>query len=421
MRKAILLGLAAVLGLCAQQQRQYEAYTYDGSGNRYGGRVYGETRRPGELSRTERVVSVNGRAVPLEQVEEKVILDTPGHKVVERVIHRYSQDGRPAGMEKVRIEERRDATGKRTTTATIYEGDVNGRFRLRERQVTEAVTKGKTLETLTRVERPSVNGSLKVVERRRMRQVERDNGLSREVTIYRPADGRFAPAAKEVTEVVREGNRETAVTTQYNTTATADGRMGFAGKTVKEIVRRPDGSERQVVSVYGASAPGRPISEGGREQLREQILVEKQVQADGSVVERTGVRRVSLSDPNRLEAYQPVSEVICRGNCLPPPQPKAQEAQQQTAQAGGQEQQPQTSETAKEQRTVVIRDVVPPPAARPQPTAGPGAQPAAQPGPQGTPAAKPGQQPAPQPAAQPPRRREPVPRDRPDPKRGPGS
>lgn len=423
MRKAILLGLAAALGLCAQQQRQYEAYTYDGSGNRYGGRVYGETRRPGELSRTERVVSVNGRAVPLEQVEEKVILDTPGHKVVERIIRRYSQDGRPAGMEKVRIEERRDPTGKRTTVSTVYDGDVNGRFRLRERQVTEAVTKGKTLEAITRVERPSVNGSLKVVERRQMRQVERDNGLSREVTIYRPADGRFAPAAKEVTEIVRQGNRETAVTTRYNT-VTADGRMGFAGKTVKEIVRRADGAERQVISIYGASAPGRPISEGGREHLREQILVEKQVQADGSVVERTGVRRVSLSDPNRLEAYQPVSEVICRGDCLPPPpQPKAEKAGQQAAQAGEQEQQeqPQTSETAREQPTVVIRDVVPPSPARPQPGAGPGAQPAGQPAQQGTPAARPGRQPAPQPAAKPPRRSEPVPDDRPDPKRGPGS
>ena len=411
MWRVILVCLAAALALAAQQRRQYEAYTYNGYGNRYGGRFYGEVQQPGQKSKTERVISVNGRPVPLEQVEEKVILDTPGHKVVERIIRRYSQDGRPAGVEKVRIEERRDPAGKRTTTATVYEGDLNGRFRVRERQVTEAVTRGKTTEAVTRVERPGVNGALREVERRQMREVERDNGLSREVTIYRPTDGRFALAAKEVTEVVRQGNRETAVTTQYNTAATADGRMGFAGKTVKEIVRRPDGSQSQVISIYGASAPGRPITDGGREHLREQILVESKVQPDGSVVERTGVRRVSLSDPNRLEAYQPVAEVICRGNCLPPPP----QAQQEAAQAGEQEQQPQTSETAQEQRTVVIRDVVPTGGGGPQPGTAPGGQPpTAQPGGQRAPA---GRQAAPQPKPEP----GPPPKDRPDPRRGPGS
>ncbi len=442
MRKEILVCLAAALMLPAQERRQYEAYTYDGSGNRYGGRVYGEVRTPGQVSKTERVISVNGRAVPVEEIQEKVLKDIPGHRVVERIVRRYSQDGRPASVEKIRIEERRDPSGKRTTVATVYEGDLNGRFRVRERQVTEAVKRGETTEAVTVVERPSVSGSMQVVERRQVRELEKQNGLSREVMIYRPAGGRFVPAAREVTEIVREGNRETAVTTQYNN-VTADGRMGFAGKTVKEIVRRPDGSQRQVINIYGTAAPGRPVTGSGGEQLREQILVESQVLPDGSVVERTGVRRVSLSDPNRLEAYQPVSEVICRGNCLPPaPEPQAEEAAEkgrepaEVAQDEGAEQAAENAE-----RSVVIRDVVPGPGTQPQqPGTAPGReqlqqpQPGAAPageqepqeeesGPEVMPATDEGAQPTegPQGASRPRRDRGPGHENRPRPDRGPGS
>jgi hypothetical protein len=64
--------------------------------------------------------------------------------------------------------------------------------------------------------------------------------------------------------------------------------------------------------------------------LREQLVIEQDVAADGSVVETTSVRRVSLSDPNRLGPYERVSEVVCRGQCL-----EQEEAGEEQSEEGG--------------------------------------------------------------------------------------
>jgi len=139
MKKVVITMLWLAGSMCAQQSsRQYSSYTYDVNGHPVGGRVITASAGPHGTTRTERVQSVSGHSVPLETVQEK-------GKVIERVIQRYDQDGRPTPPEKIRIEERKAGGGRTVITATTYRGDLNGHFRVAEKSVTETVKHGDTV------------------------------------------------------------------------------------------------------------------------------------------------------------------------------------------------------------------------------------------------------------------------------------
>lgn len=75
----------------------------------------------------------NGRKVQApnpnpDMVEERVVEEGGGRKVIERNIRRA--DGQP---ERVRIEERKNADGSVTTETAVYRGDLNGRLNLAQR------------------------------------------------------------------------------------------------------------------------------------------------------------------------------------------------------------------------------------------------------------------------------------------------
>jgi hypothetical protein len=287
------------------------------NGNRVGGRTLTTATGPGAESKTERVISLNGRSVPLESIEEKVIEEGPRGRVVERTIQRFDQNGRPTPPEKVRIEERPGSGGRLTTTKTVYEADLNGNFRVRERERTQAtISDTKTNSTIV-VERPTVNGSMNTVERRVISETTSETNSSRDETIYRPdQSASFVPASREVTQTNWDAQGRRITTARYNT-VNDSAQMILAGQTVTDVETRADGSQTTVIREYGTAVPGRSIAAGNRTpQLREQQIIERAVQRDGSVVETTGVQRVSVSDPSKLEAYQPVSETVCRGNCI---------------------------------------------------------------------------------------------------------
>ena len=302
--------------LCAQQKsRQDSSYTYDVNGNRVGGRTIGTSTGPRGATSTERVQSLNGRSVPLESVKERVLRQGPSGKTVERIIQRYDQDGRPTPPEKVRVEERKGSGGRTTITTTTYRSDLNSRFSMAEKSTTESTKRGDTVSSTTLIERPSINGSMHVVEKQVAVETKKKTGGSRDVTIYRRNQGNsFSAAARETTQIVKQGQRETTTIARYNTTNS--GRLELAGQTISDVRKHPDGSQSTVVNVYGAAAPGRSVSGySSGLHLREQQLIERRKSAGGGFVENTGVRRTSLSDPNKLGAYQAVSEVVCSGNC----------------------------------------------------------------------------------------------------------
>lgn len=311
-----------------EQDRQYVHYTYDGSGNRTGGRLISDSLAPGQTAKAERVHSINGRAVPLESVEEKVLRDDSAGRVVERLIRRYDQNGRPAGIEKVVIEELPRGANEKTVTTSVYRADLNGRLQLSERSTAHSTATDSVTETTTTVERPAAGRSLAVVEKQVAKEVHRDSVVNSDVTTYRrDGSGRFTAAARQTTEKVTEGNTTTETTVSYNT-VNSTGRLEFAGQTVANTEKRPDGSETKVISIYGAAAPGRSATGySAQPRLREQLIVEREARADGSTVEKTGVRRVSLANAGRLEDYQLVSEVVCTGACIPPPEEPAKAAE----------------------------------------------------------------------------------------------
>ncbi len=315
--------------LPAQEGRTERVYTYDGAGQRAGSATISASAGTGSSSRTVRTQNLNGRSVPLQSVQEKVIEDRPGYRVVERTVQLYGQDGRPTSRQKVRIETREEGAGRQSTTTTVYETDVNGSFQIRERQRSRAVTRDDVTDTTTEVERPTISGAVQLVEKRVTHEVEHEDAGKRDETVYqRDEDGNFRPAARETTETVRGESRETSTVTRYNT-VNFSGAMEFAGQSVTELERRPDGSQVKVISRYGAATPGRPIPSSDREaRLREQEIVERQVQRDGTVVETTSVRHGSISDRGELGPPQKVTEVICTGNCLEPPAPAGGEKEQ---------------------------------------------------------------------------------------------
>ncbi|MGH9674702.1 MAG: hypothetical protein ACRD44_16100, partial [Bryobacteraceae bacterium] len=108
--------IALIIALTAQapSQRQSSTYTYDVNGRRIEAGVIVSSLAAGSSVRTERSQSLNGRTVPLESVEERVILDGPEGRVVERLIRRFDPTGRPGAPEKVQIEERRNPDGSST-------------------------------------------------------------------------------------------------------------------------------------------------------------------------------------------------------------------------------------------------------------------------------------------------------------------
>jgi hypothetical protein len=285
-------------------------YVYDLDGKRTVAARSSVERSPGQSRRTERVESVNGRLVPLETAEERLIAERPGERIVEILVRRYDQDGRPGPPEKVLREERTGPAGERTVRTTVQRGDLNGRFTVAERSTTRTTQVGDVLTSETLVERPSLGGSFEVFEKRAGTETLRPDGVSREVTVHQAgADGGLRLVARESTEILREQDRETTKTTRYNTAAT--GRLTFAEETVSEIERRADGSEVSLLSVYGVAPAGRPA---GDRHLREQQLIERSKGPGGEVVERFSIRRPSLSD-RRLGRFEPVSEIVCTGNC----------------------------------------------------------------------------------------------------------
>ena len=297
--------LFVCLPVVAQEGSVSSTYLFDLNGRRVEATRSARLQGPGSSASRQLVHSVNGREVPVESTEERVISDDGTTRVVERVTRRFTRTGEPGPPERVRIEERKAADGSVTTAATVYRGDVNGNFQLAERSVTETRTNdGKTSAT-TAVERPTLNGSMELVERREsLRTREHDN-----VTVLRrDQQGQFVEAAREVVErSVADGGTPIENAARYEN-----------GRLIEQTVSRTEkvnGAEQTVVDVFTTHVPGRSrAASEGQPVLQEQRVVEMVATAEGAV-QRLSVRRPDPSNPNRLSAARVVEETICKGDC----------------------------------------------------------------------------------------------------------
>lgn len=305
-----ILLLAAVAVLMAQTNSSVQM-TRDVNGNAVTGLQITEAKTKTASETTEKLQSINGRLVPLERVEERVLKSDPAGKVIERIVKRYDQTGNPGPPEKTLIEEQTTPSGS-TTRSTTYRGDLNGNMRVAERSVTETrlSSGGKSVETI--VERPTLNGSLETVEKTSVQQTGSPDRYTQDVVTYRQGQNGFYPATRVVTEHTQQGAASSESAARYE--VGSSGSLELHEQTVSRTVKRPDGSEVSQVDHFGKSVAGTVSESGSPLKMTERDIIERRP-GSGGTVETLSVQRPSISDPNTLGSSRVVSETVCRGKC----------------------------------------------------------------------------------------------------------
>lgn len=307
MRRSLIVWLAcaAVWG----QQRETRTFVFDPNGRRTEWSV--ATR--GQSSSSETIRNLNGRQVPVEQTEERVTRRPDGTVVTERLIRRFDNNGAPLPPEKTVTETMTRPDGTLVEVSTVYRGDINGALRPAEKAVREARKQGGRTVSETRVERPSINGSFELLEKRTATEIvrETDKSSERDETVYvRNANGAFVPAQRKVTRSKESGRTFQQQIDEFE--AATAGSLRLSRQISSVTQKNPDGTENTVVDVYGVAAPGRTIEAGATAQLRERQIYTSRRSPDGSVVTVFSVQRPSLNSPNELGRPEVVSETITR-------------------------------------------------------------------------------------------------------------
>jgi hypothetical protein len=280
------------------QQATVSTRTYDVNGRPVEG--VATTQSGGSQSKVTR--NANGREVPVESVEERVISDAGGVKIVERSVKRYDANGVPGPPERIRIEERKESDGSLRISSTTLRGDINGAFQIAERSTTIARTSGGRTDTTTAIERPTLNGSMDVVERSEQSTVVSGPKTTENVTtLRRDSNGRLTEFAKKTKEVVASNGHLDENVAEYESAAT--GQMRLMRQTTAKV---DPGGTRQV-NLFLPDAEGKPT-------LSQQQVIEKRETPNGTV-ETTTVRLASPNDPGKLGPARKVEETVCTGNC----------------------------------------------------------------------------------------------------------
>ena len=290
---------------------------YDLNGRPIAGPDVLETSAGGTREVTATQINLNGRRVPVEKVEERVVSDNGTTKVVERLVRRFDPSGTPAQPERTVIEQTKRSDGATTTVSTTYRRDVSGNQVLGERSRTDVVKNGATTTTTTVLEQPAPTGGLQPA--RRIESVVRDlgNGASTEtVVVTRPdANGSLRELERATTDrktVNGQVEENTALYTTY-----LDGNLRLEQQTVARTQKAADGSELKVVDVFavgGAAGSAGTGGTGGGVRLREQqVLQSKPI--SGGVATSLSVRKADPNYPGRLGQPQVVNETTCTGKC----------------------------------------------------------------------------------------------------------
>jgi hypothetical protein len=314
--------LACALALA---QSTTTTYTTDLSGHR----VEAATSTSTDGIHTEISRSLNGREVPLQQTDERVISEGPAGKVTERITRKYDPNGQLQQTERIVTREQKRPDGSSSVQSTTYRSDVNGQMQEAERTTTESRTQGQTTTTDTTIERPTINGAFETTEKRSLASRTAGDTTEENETVYRRSgSGDFYPALRQETEVRKAGDRTTENTTYFEPDVT--GQLALARRTMSTTTKRPDGSELTEVDLYARAADGVVQDPRAPQQINEQQIITREKGPGGEVVEKFSVRRPTIADPTHLGPLQEISETVCKGKCdaatapaAPPPAPES--------------------------------------------------------------------------------------------------
>ncbi len=298
----------------AQQSAVNTTTTVDVNGNLVAdGPAISRSRSANGSETTVTTQSINGRTVPLEQVEERVLRNDSSGKVTERITRRYDPQGNPLPPSRQVIEEQKRPDGGSTIQSTTYTTDINGNTQVAEKSVTDTQKSGSGETSETVVQRPTVNG-LETVEKQSTVISNQANGYASDSTTYRRnGNGEFYAAARKTTERKVQGSEESENTAEYERDSSGD--LALHGQTVTKTVTRPDGSKDSVVDIYSRDVPGTVTSNGLGLKLQEQQMVQSAPGPGNTMVETLSVRRPTVSDPGTLGPARQLSQTVCKGDC----------------------------------------------------------------------------------------------------------
>lgn len=286
-------------------------YTKDLNGNRVEGKVVSTSADGG---RTERFQSINGRQVPVEQVTERVVSENANGKLTERIVQKFDPTGRAASTERVMIEESKLPGGGSTVRETAYRNDMNGSMREAERKVIETRVSGSTTTASTVIDRPGISGTFETIEKRSaVTDGPPDNQHTTESVYSRSVSGGFQETVRTVKTAtkVNDTTKETAATYEPG----LNGQLQLDSQTESTSRKQPDGTEVIQRDVFAKTVSGNVQDSSGALRVKEEQVIQRRTNPDGSVVETLSVRRPAVSDPNRLGDLQKVSETLCKGKC----------------------------------------------------------------------------------------------------------
>ena len=307
----LLTALLAILPLGAQPtSSQTSVYTYDSNGRRVPSGTYSMTGGPMGSERLETTRSINGRTVPAQTSQDKVISQTRNTKVTERTVTNYDANGRPAGVERIRIEETKRADGGSSIVATTYRSDINGSQRLAERTSTEVRKSGSAETAVTSIERPAANGSLEIVEKKNAVTEKMGDNSKVESTVYRKdVNGGMYTALSEVSTTTKSGNVEATDTAQY--VRGPDGNMELDKRIVGKTTSQPNGGQVEQIEVYAKTTASNVGDINARQpRLQQEIVRESVPGPNNTIVETTSIRARAVNDPSRFTDYEKTKQVI---------------------------------------------------------------------------------------------------------------
>ncbi len=318
MNRFLFLALACVAPVVAQQSSVSSTTSVDINGNRVqDGPQVTHSKSDGTSESAETMQSINGRMVPLERVEERVLRDDASGKVVERLIRRYDQQGNPTTPIKQTIEEQKRSDGSTSVQTTTYRGDINGGMQVIEKSVTETHKSDSSETSNTVVQRPNVNGGLDTVEKRDEVKVTQPNGYQTETTTYRnDGSGSFYVAVRQTDQHTQQGSQSTDNRAEYEVGPTRS--LQLHTQSVTNTVTRADGSQDTTVDLFGRNVPGTVSGSDSSLKLYERQHIEKTPGPNDTLKETLSVQRPTVSDPGSLGPLQQLSQTVCKGNCKKP-------------------------------------------------------------------------------------------------------
>lgn len=262
------------------------------------------------------VQNVNGREIPVQTVEEKVIAKGPGLEVIERTIRRFDANGRPGPPEKQRIESRTGPSDVTEVTTTVWRGDINSNLQLAERSLAVTRKSGENAETTVVVERPASDGRFEAFERKEQSRLAtgKDRVFENSATQRRDVNGRWVDVARATREESRAGATTVENEAQYEAATT--GGMRLVRQTVSRTTATPSGTSTTETDIYLPSLAGRAPAPGESPKLARQQIVEY-TPTPGGAVETVSVRFVDPSSPGELGRASKVEEITCKGDCPP--------------------------------------------------------------------------------------------------------